>query len=220
MKKFIGRENVLETVRRGIFVTEPGQIGSYSIMGLNGIGKTVLVKHWAEQWENEKKNPNVYYVYTSLNKEEVKDGRTFWVDFVNLVKEQVTEERLRATPIPESKKNDEDWMKNREKWIGDILKIYVKTDNLKEVWLDDDARASDISKFFRLFPKLGIPLIIVIDEFDNAVTLFPKVEGEDNGAVFRRLFDMFVIQYMSTNKKDLRYTYLLKFPHIYVKLSF
>lgn len=43
---------------------------------------------------------------------------------------------------------------------------------------------------------------------------------KDVAPIVRRLFDMFVIQYMSTNKKDLRYTYLLKFPHIYVKLSF
>jgi len=62
MKVFVGREKVLEDARKNIFVTEldeDTQGYSCSIMGLNGIGKTSLVEHWAKRWKEENKNPNI-----------------------------------------------------------------------------------------------------------------------------------------------------------------
>jgi len=187
MKVFVGREKVLEDARKNIFVTEldeDTQGYSCSIMGLNGIGKTSLVEHWAKRWKEENKNPNIYYFGTSLAKEEVKDAWTFWVDLIGLIKEDITKEKLEAAPNAKAE------------WVEEVLKIFQNLKTSADYWAEPNEelrnmnRAECVTKFFRMLDKLGIYLIISIDEFDNALTLFPKEDEKDNGAFFRRLFSL------------------------------
>ncbi|MBO5352367.1 MAG: ATP-binding protein [Lachnospiraceae bacterium] len=177
---FIGRVNLFDDIRKGVFVTQLGTGTCYSLMGLNGIGKTRLVEEWAENWRKDtSKDPNIYYFSTRLS--DADSEWSYWVKLIQDVRRVIREEQLRKAPNPE------------ENLVNEILDIYKEIDTNPALYseiagLRNMQRDRYFRNFFEVFEELGIHLIITIDEFDAAATLFPKEKGD--GSFFRKLYSL------------------------------
>ena len=79
-KLFIGRTSELRRLRNDVFFVEPESYGyCYSLIGLNGIGKTTLIGRLGEEFY-EHTPENTFYFATVLE-----DGITFWSYWTNLL---------------------------------------------------------------------------------------------------------------------------------------
>lgn len=171
---FIGREEICRRLRRDVFRVEDGSFGRcYSLVGPNGIGKTMLIRHMAEEF-NACPIPDTYYFSTVLE-----DGCTFWSFWSEVIlqfADQIGKEQLAG--VPEYDK----------RLVEKILSTYRFFDeNLGNIDNDKESMSRAVTLLNRLFlyyKQLGIRIIITIDEFDRARTIF------GDGQFFQRLFGL------------------------------
>lgn len=173
---FFGRETQLSLLRRNFFVTSPGTGFCGSVKGPNDIGKTMLIREAAKEFES-KPHPNVYYFATGI----IASGSywQFWVELIRRFAKQITEEKLYAAPNP-----DPDFIE----LITDAYAFFGDDQNMDRMGtgsFHSDA-IEHLNFLFTAYTELGIHILITIDEFDNARAAFP-VDGGD-GSFFQRLY--------------------------------
>lgn len=176
-KLFIGRDVELDRLRKDVFFVEPGSNGyCYSLIGLNGIGKTALIRHLAEEFY-QKPVANSFYFATDLE-----DGITFWSYWTNLIRrfsDEIDEEYVSSLIV-----NPNMMQKNAIKKIKNTYRLVNDSENQLE---SDSYRlrlTRELNDLFRYYTVLGIRIIITIDEFDRAQSIFT------NGQFFQRLFGL------------------------------
>lgn len=171
---FIGREAELERLRQEVFFVNLGSRGfCYSLIGLNGIGKTTLIRKLTEEFNADRPN-NTFCFSTSII-----DGTSFWLFWTELVIKfsKVIDQDVLRQAAENSKIDNTD----------EILKMYsFFKENL--AFLDtSDFRAQSVIHLSALFPyysEMGIRIIITIDEFDHAHKVF------QDGQFFQFLFSL------------------------------
>ena len=173
---FIGREGYLHRLRKDVFFVEPDSVGHcYSLIGLNGIGKTFLIRHLGEEFEANQPD-NTFYFETIIE-----DGMTFWTYWTSLLQrfsETISEEYIASVvpkPTPDQKNA-----------ITRIKEVYQFVDSGMTDTSSDDFRSQLVSHLdvFKHYTKIGVRIIITIDEFDRAQTVF------QTGQFFQRLFGL------------------------------
>lgn len=173
---FFGRTEQLRLLRDNFFVRTPGPGFCGAINGTNDIGKTALVRQAAKEFE-ESSHPNVFYFATSIVADSSYWG--FWADLISRFADDIPEEVLKCAP------------KATNAAIARILAAYTFfTDDTNLNQMETRAFATralhHLNFLFNYCTKIGIHILISIDEFDNARTAFPAESG--NGAFFQRLF--------------------------------
>lgn len=174
---FIGRTNELDRLRKDVFFVEPGSHGyCYSLIGLNGIGKTTLIRYLSEEFFNNQPDKTFYFATT------LEDGTTFWTYWTNLLQrfsEEIDEEFISS--LFEHPK-----MAQRNA-ITKIKNVYRLVNSGWDNVGTDAYRSQliqSLNDLFRYYTILGIRIILTIDEFDRAQLIFT------NGQFFQRLFDL------------------------------
>lgn len=174
---FIGREAELDRFRKDVFFVEEGSYGyCSSLIGLNGIGKTALIRRLSEEFECNQPEKTFYYATT------MEDGITYWSFWINLIyqmsfdiDQEYLSEKIPSPTMPERNA------------IKKILALYdfVNTNAM------DTSSASYKQQFtilfndlFKNYTTLGIRIIITIDEFDRAQQIFK------DGQFFQKLFSL------------------------------
>lgn len=178
---FIGRRSYLEELGQDFFVTDAGEPGRcYSLVGPNDIGKTLLVRKLAEEFE-KKEVKDVYYFDLKIIAEPKNFFWIFWTDAVMRMSEVITQEKMEAAP------------QYKERPVKDILKIYAFFNDEEQLnkmgtnGFDMEAKRY-LEKIFKLYTMLGIHIILTIDEFDLARVAVPEESGD--GSFFQRLFSL------------------------------
>lgn len=174
---FIGRTAELKRLRDDVFLVEPGSYGHcYSLIGLNGIGKTTLIRRLGEEFY-ECAPENTFYFPTVLE-----DGITFWNYWTNLLQrfsEEIDEEYISSLFSQPTMAQ-----KNAIKKIKSVYRLV----NSDPGQVESDAYRSQLTRnlddLFRYYKTIGVRIIITIDEFDRAQSIFT------NGQFFQRLFDL------------------------------
>lgn len=174
---FIGRTKELERLRKDVFFVEPGSHGyCYSLIGLNGIGKTTLIRHLSEEFFINQPDHTFYFATT------LEDGTTFWSYWTNLIQrfsEEIDEEYVSS--LFEHPK-----MAQRNA-ITKIKSVYRLVNSGWDKVETDSYRLQliqSLNDLFRYYTILGIRIILTIDEFDLAQSIFT------NGQFFQRLFGL------------------------------
>lgn len=173
---FIGREAELNRLRKDCFFVEPDSYGHcYSLIGLNGIGKTALIGHLSEEFEANP--PENTFCFSKI----IEDGMTFWTFWSDLLEQfsDVISEDYIASLAPQPTLTQ----KNAIKRITEAYQ-FIKTnttDRTSDIFRAQLIRHLDI---FRFYTKLGVRILITIDEFDRAREVF------QTGQFFQRLFDL------------------------------
>ena len=174
---FIGREEELDRLRKDVFFVQPGKQGyCYSLIGLNGIGKTTLIRQLGEEFL-ENTPENTFYFATVLE-----DGITYWSFWTNMIRrfaDDIDEEYIaQLVPAPNMAQRNA---------IKKIKNIYRLVEANTESLQSDQFRAqltAGLDDIFKYYKVLGVRIIITIDEFDRAQSIFT------NGQFFQRLFDL------------------------------
>lgn len=174
---FIGRTAELNRLRKDVFFVEPSSYGHcYSLIGLNGIGKTALIRRLGEEFY-ECAPKNTYYFATVLE-----DGITFWNYWTNLL--QRFSEEIDEGYITSLFSQPTMAQKNAIKKIKSVYHLV----NSDPEQVETDAYRSQLTRnlddLFRYYKTIGVRIIITIDEFDRAQSIFT------NGQFFQRLFDL------------------------------
>ena len=171
---FIGRAAECARLRKDVFRVPEGSFGGcYSLIGPNGVGKTTLVRHLSQELERDPV-PNTYYFSTVME-----DGMTFWSYWMDLLlrfAEEIPEAALRAAPH------------FHQYTVEKILETYrffrENIANVEAVTFKMYA-VGYLNSIFTHYTKLGIRIILTIDEFDRARQIFA-----DDGQFFQRLFGL------------------------------
>ena len=171
---FIGRQNELNRLRHDVFFVEPNSNGfCYSLIGLNGIGKTTLIRKLAEELKaNTPKN--TFYFST-----EITEGISFWMFWTKLVlklSKSITEAILSEASLYA----DHDYTE-------EIIEIYEFFNDNRFRTETSEFRSQAIiylSEIFSYYTEMGIRIIITIDEFDRAQKVF------HDGQFFQFLFNL------------------------------
>lgn len=173
---FFGREEELTLLREKFFVTEPGAGYCAAVNGPNDVGKTLLIRQAAKEFET-REHPNVYYFRMGIVAES--SYWNFWSSMIQEFAEQIPSETLQAAP-----KADARYIRQ----IGEAYTFFSDIENLNQIGTNSfhSYATRHLNKIFRAFTKIGIHILITIDEFDNARTAFP-VDGGD-GSFFQRLY--------------------------------
>lgn len=171
---FIGRQSELKRLRRDCFFVEPNSYGfCYSLIGLNGIGKTTLIRKLTEEFKAN--CPINSFCFST----DIIDGISFWMFWTKLIlkfEKTINEEVLAHVASTAEYDNTEE-----------ILEIY---DFFKDNRTNTDTpefRSQAIIFLSELFPyysEMGIRIIITIDEFDRAQDVF------SDGQFFQFLFNL------------------------------
>lgn len=174
----IGRHNTLEEIKNDIFVCTPGESGRcHSIMGAGDVGKTTLCRKWIQEFE-KKEHANVFCVYFDFMSQESLSW--FWRDMFDRIFSVIDEDAVRNAP------NQDDFYKKKiedaraffcgDEWANRIEEPAYKGHELRH-----------LNSVFNAITKLGMHLILVIDEFDRAREYFINGDNAD-GSLFQRLF--------------------------------
>ena len=171
---FIGREAELKRLRQDVFFVNPNSCGyCYSLIGLNGIGKTTLIRKLTEEFKANQ--PANTFCFST----EVTDGVSFWLFWTKLVlkfAKTITEDVLAEAA------NDCDWDNTEE-----ILEVYDFFKENKGHTETSDFRSQAIiylAELFSYYTEMGIRIILTIDEFDRARDTFK------DGQFFQYLFNL------------------------------
>lgn len=173
---FFGRTAELELLRKKFFVTQPGSGYCAAINGPNDIGKTMLIRQAAKEFEM-KDHPNVYYFPTGIVAES--SYWHFWAGLIRQFSIKIPEKKLLAAPNP-----DQDFIE----LIMNAYRFFSNPENLDRMGTNSfhSEAIQHLNFIFLAYTVLGIHILITIDEFDNARTAFP-VDGGD-GSFFQRLY--------------------------------
>ncbi|GEM_PF-1253805 len=196
---FIGRTEYIENFKKNIFFVEEGSYGKCcSLIGPNGIGKTTLIKKMAEMFEQNTPK-NAFYFPT-----QIEGGVDFWGFWANLIEDfseeisdWVLEKRLKE--ILEADGVTEEIEFKTRTWVKKIRDTYEFFDKHGG---DISGNKNLINKannmigdIFDRYTKLGIRIIITIDEFDRAAKNYKEVDSSDEDVIigdriFQRLFTL------------------------------
>lgn len=171
---FIGRRAEMKRLRQDVFFVKPNSYGfCYSLIGLNDIGKTTLIRKLVEEFEaNTPKN--TFYFPT-----EITEGISFWLFWTRLVlklSRSITEDVL----LDASLNADCDYTE-------EITEIYdFFNDNISNTETSEFRSQAIVylSEIFSYYSEMGIRIIITIDEFDRAQKVF------HDGQFFQFLFNL------------------------------
>lgn len=173
---FFGREKELALLRKNFFITKPGPGYCAAVNGPNDVGKTMLIRQAAKEFE-EKEHPNVYYFHTGIIAES--SYWHFWNGLIRSFAFKIPEEKLWAAPNP-----DPDFIQ----FITDAYAFFKNPHNIDRIGSNSfhSEAIEHLNLLFLAYTTLGIHILIAIDEFDNAQAAFP-VDGGD-GSFFQRLY--------------------------------
>ena len=167
----------MNRLRNDVFFVETGSYGyCNSLIGLNGIGKTTLIRRLGEEFY-ERAPENTFYFATVLE-----DGMTFWSYWTNLLQrfsEEINEEYI-TSMLPQPTMAQKNAIKK-------IKSVYCLVNSAPETIETDVYRTQltrNLDDLFRYYKLIGVRIIITIDEFDRAQTIF------SNGQFFQRLFNL------------------------------
>lgn len=171
---FIGREAELKRLRKDVFFVNRDSRGfCYSLIGLNGIGKTTLIRKLTEEF-NADRPKNTFCFSTSIM-----DGTSFWLFWTELVIKfsKVIDQDVLRQAAENSKVDNTD----------EILKMYsFFKENL--AYLDTPSFRSQailyLNDLFPYYSEMGVRIIITIDEFDHAREVF------QDGQFFQFLYQL------------------------------
>ena len=145
-----------------------------AINGPNNIGKTEMMKELKRRFD-EGTHENIYCFYTSLSGFD--SITTFWSDLFSEMRTQLTEQALRKAP-----RADDEKIENLLNALKYCSEYDPAIDSLRKFNL----------KYSRIFPqlrKIGIKIILIIDEFDLADKSH-KICPEGDGDFFGKLFNL------------------------------
>lgn len=166
-----------------VFVKKPQEGGIFALNGPHEIGKTTFVTDWYKQWEQAEKSKNVYaYFYRSWNVDPWKFWKKVIEDFSEIIYD---------TESTAGKKIEKVYQYFWES-DGSYDKVEL-TEKLLELLIN--------------FKKLGIHIILALDEFDNI-----QVEKEDTGEKEKKKTEFLEILYKlspAKNSEGLYFTVLL-----------
>lgn len=171
---FIGRQTELNRLRQDVFFVNPNSYGfCYSLIGLNGIGKTTLIRKLTEEFKAN--CPENTFCFST----DITEGTSFWMFWTKLVlkfSKFITEDVLiRATAAADYDNTEE------------ILEVYDFFHENKTCTDTFEFRSQAIiylSELFSYYTEMGIRIIITIDEFDRAQDVFK------DGQFFQFLFNL------------------------------
>ena len=174
---FIGRQHQIKYLREMIFTTNPEKGFSCSLRGPNGIGKTFLKNHILEQFQKEldaTANRNVFVIDVFMH------SASYYEFFLSIFREAaecLTEDILDNAP-------------QTNRLSLDKLRQYLSIiRNINEINAQSKDRINELLRnFFKATSALGFYFILIIDEFDNAMELYPR--ETDDGQLFRTLFEL------------------------------
>ena len=174
---FIGREKELNRLRNDVFFVKPDSYGyCYSLIGLNGIGKTTLIRRLGEEFSDISPD-NTFYFATVLE-----DGITFWSYWTNLLQrfsEEINEEYITSLFQQPTMAQ-----KNAIKKIKSVYRLVNSNPEQVETDAFRTQLTRNLDDLFRYYKIIGVRIILTIDEFDRAQTIFT------NGQFFQRLFNL------------------------------
>ncbi len=177
-KLFIGRKDALEAVRRDVFVCEPGQHGSSrSMMGAGDVGKTTLYRKWIKEFDETPHS----YVYCVCFDFMIQNSLSWFYRYMfSRIFNVITSEVIDNAPV------QDDYYK---KMVEDARYFFCGDE-----WADKMDTGSylqhemvNLNNFFDAITRLGLHIIIIIDEFDRAREPFSNGDNSD-GALFQQLF--------------------------------
>ncbi len=171
---FIGRKVELNRLRRDVFFIDSNSNGfCYSLIGLNGIGKTTFIRKLTEEFKANR--PKNSFCFST----EIIEGIDFWMFWTKLVLQfakTITEDVLVQATAAAKYDNTEE-----------IIEIYEFFKDNKTNAGTSEFRSQAIVYLSELFPyysEMGIRIIITIDEFDRAQNVFK------DGQFFQFLFKL------------------------------
>lgn len=171
---FFGREAELKRLRQDVFFVEPDSNGfCYSLIGLNGIGKTTLIRKLADELKASTPKHTFYFPT------EITEGISFWLFWTKLVlklSKSITEDVLLEAS------QDADYDNTDE--IIEIYDFFNKNTSKTETSEFRSQAIIYLSELFPYYTEMGIRIIISIDEFDRAQKVFR------DGQFFQFLFNL------------------------------
>lgn len=171
---FIGREDELYRLRHDVFFVSPNSTGScYSLVGLNGIGKTTLIRKISEEF-NAARPANAFLFSTDITA-----GITFWTFWARLVlkfSKSITRDVLTRAAAAAGYDNTDEIME-----IYDFFRENMAFTETPELRSQAIIYLSDL---FPRYSEMRIRIILTIDEFDRAQSVFP------DGQFFQFLFGL------------------------------
>ncbi len=173
---FIGRESELRRFRKDFFFAGPDSYGHcYSLVGLNGIGKTALIRHLSEEFEADPP-ANTFYFATIIE-----DGMTFWSFWADLLEQfsEIIDEEYLSSLAPQPTRTQAAAIRK----ITDAYQ-YIKTNMTNLASEDVRSYLMKHLDIFKYYTALGVRILITIDEFDRAEKVFKT------GQFFQRLYDL------------------------------
>lgn len=168
---FIGREEELRILGENVFVLSPGAHAFYALTGPNEIGKTHIFKRLRANWEAEVKAQGIKDVFCVpmsvreiIEYPEVEPYWWFWIRLIDscstFVPLTFLEEAGMAKP-------------EAYKTVERIYEFYANESNykgLKEGCKEDE----DILALFQAYTRLGVQIILAIDEFCHMTEFYPE----------------------------------------------
>ncbi len=182
---FIGREKYLSFFKKSIFSPEFSGPISYSLIGPNNIGKTRLVSKLIDDFRKDLPE-NTYVFYTSLSEiprmNTPSDFWLFWIMLIRRFAKDITADKLISLATD----------KEKDEIVNNILELYdfycgkEAIDSFKDdpIFFGADPRNNHFS-LLEGYDKLGIRIVLAIDEFDLAADLCSLT-----GTFFEQLFQL------------------------------
>lgn len=173
MNELIGRKNEQNELKKYVFDVAPTAGGGkcYSIIGPHGIGKTYLVDQLIQEF-NAARRDHVYIVRTVLGTAGTGDGTSedapvaaYWSATMADFSDVIGETELTSAPGYDSADAESVKAKN----AIDEVYAFFQRENIATTQV-----GRNVQKFFTNLKKLGIRVILIIDEFDLARKLFTQ----------------------------------------------
>lgn len=159
-----------------VFTLEAGEASCGSLWGCDGLGKTALVNQYYADWKDNE-HPNVYCFTIDMREiaEQNEAGyKEFWKKVVSGFQQQIAKEQLECAAT-----------KSNEETVSEVLALY---NELLNTSLQCYEVGNKMDTLFRKYTKLGIHVILLIDNFEEAARVFP-IETDD-GKFFSELFSL------------------------------